>query len=237
MRQPSSPRRWVWCPRPASARAAEGAFNADLGISRFDRAGNELERFGVPVAALAPFANPCAPIVFTGTNFVTLWASSNTVYCARITEDGSVLDPGGASTGLAAEALDGAAYDGNHLLVTTTDGRAALVNPDCSAAGSFVALADGRIVGYSGLMAHDNDGVVEDGLTVVRRDWRRRGLAKALKQRELAWATAAGFAEVVTWTQNGNESMRTVNERLGYEYRDVAITMSATLPLETGTAL
>jgi GNAT superfamily N-acetyltransferase len=103
--------------------------------------------------------------------------------------------------------------------------------------GSFVALADGQIVGYSGLMAHDNDGVAEDGLTVVRRDWRRRGLAKALKQRELAWATAAGFAEVVTWTQNGNESMRTVNERLGYEYRDVAITMSAALPLENGIAL
>ena len=60
--------------------------------------------------------------------------------------------------------------------------------------GSFVALADGEIVGYSGLMAHDNDGVAEDGLTVVRRDWRRRGLAKALKQRELAWAAAAGFA-------------------------------------------
>jgi GNAT superfamily N-acetyltransferase len=100
--------------------------------------------------------------------------------------------------------------------------------------GSFAALADGEIVGYSGLMAHDNDGVAEDGLTVVRREWRRRGLAKALKQRELAWARGAGFAEVVTWTQSGNESMRAVNERLGYEYRDVAITMAATLPLEHG---
>ena len=28
--------------------------------------------------------------------------------------------------------------------------------------------------------------------------------------------------------------MRAVNERLGYEYRDVAITMAATLPLEPG---
>jgi mycothiol synthase len=100
--------------------------------------------------------------------------------------------------------------------------------------GSFVALADDDIVGFSGLMAHDNDGVAEDGLTVVRREWRRRGLAKALKQRELAWARDAGFAEVVTWTQSGNESMRAVNERLGYEYRDVAITMAATLPLEPG---
>jgi mycothiol synthase len=99
-------------------------------------------------------------------------------------------------------------------------------------AGSFIALSGGEIVGYSGLMAHDNDGVAEDGLTVVARDWRRRGLGKALKQRELAWAQQAGLREVVTWTQRGNEAMRAVNERLGYEYRDVAITMSATLPLE-----
>jgi len=97
--------------------------------------------------------------------------------------------------------------------------------------GSFVALADGEIVGYSGLMAHDNEGVAEDGLTVVARNWRRRGLGKALKQRELAWAREAGLREVVTWTQRGNDGMRAVNERLGYEYRDAAITMSATLPL------
>ena len=38
--------------------------------------------------------------------------------------------------------------------------------------GSFVALAGGEIVGWSGLVQHDNDGVAEDGLTVVRRDWR-----------------------------------------------------------------
>jgi mycothiol synthase len=98
--------------------------------------------------------------------------------------------------------------------------------------GSFVALAEGEIVGYSGLMAHDNDGVAEDGVTVVARDWRRRGLGKALKQRELAWAKEAGLREVVTWTQRGNDAMRAVNERLGYEYRDAALTMSASLPLE-----
>jgi mycothiol synthase len=65
--------------------------------------------------------------------------------------------------------------------------------------GSFVALADGEIVGYSGL-CRLSDGVAEDGLTVVRRDWRRRGLASALKRRELAWAAANGIREIVTWT-------------------------------------
>ncbi len=97
--------------------------------------------------------------------------------------------------------------------------------------GSFAALADGEIVGFSGLVDHDNPGVAEDGLTVVRRDWRRRGLATTLKRMELAWAGANGFHEVVTWTQRANEGMRRINELLGYEYRDVSITMVAPLPL------
>jgi predicted N-acetyltransferase YhbS len=97
--------------------------------------------------------------------------------------------------------------------------------------GSFVALADGEIVGYSGLVRHDVAGVAEDGLTVVRREWRRRGLALALKRMELAWAVTSGLREVVTWTQRGNDGMRRLNELLGYEYRDVCLTMVAPLPL------
>jgi mycothiol synthase len=98
--------------------------------------------------------------------------------------------------------------------------------------GSLVALSDGEIVGFSGLMKHDTEGVAEDGLTVVRRDWRRRGLAKALKERELAWAAANGFGEIVTWTQRGNEGKCALNEQVGYEYRDVSVTVVAPLPLQ-----
>jgi GNAT superfamily N-acetyltransferase len=96
--------------------------------------------------------------------------------------------------------------------------------------GSLVALAGTEIVGYSGLCKL-SDGVAEDGLTVVRRDWRRRGLATALKRRELAWAAANGIREIVTWTQIGNEGMRRANELLGFEYRGVSITMVAPLPV------
>ena len=97
--------------------------------------------------------------------------------------------------------------------------------------GSFAALAEGEVVGYSGLMAHDNPGVAEDGLTVVRRDWRRHGLARALKRLELHWAAQNGLREVVTWTQRDNEGMRRLNELLGYEYRAISLTMCAALPL------
>jgi mycothiol synthase len=97
--------------------------------------------------------------------------------------------------------------------------------------GSLVALDQARIVGYSGLIKHDNPGVAEDGLTVVARDWRRRGLAIALKRLELLWAAENGFEEVVTWTQRGNDGMRTVNERLGYEYRTISSRMLGKVPV------
>jgi GNAT superfamily N-acetyltransferase len=96
--------------------------------------------------------------------------------------------------------------------------------------GSFVALVEGEVVGYSGLCRLPDPGVAEDGLTVVRRAWRRRGLAEALKRAELAWAAQNGIREVVTWTQRGNEGMRSLNERLGYAYRSVSVSVSA--PIE-----
>ncbi|MBA2332880.1 MAG: GNAT family N-acetyltransferase, partial [Actinobacteria bacterium] len=65
----------------------------------------------------------------------------------------------------------------------------------------------------------------EHGLTAVDRAWRRRGLATALKRRQLAWAAANGIRELVTWTQTGNEGMRTVNERLGYATRTISLRM------------
>jgi mycothiol synthase len=97
--------------------------------------------------------------------------------------------------------------------------------------GSLYALADGEIVAFTELLRHDRPGVAEDGLTAVHRDWRRRGLALTLKQMKLAWAADNGFHEVVTWTQTGNEAMRRLNERLGYEYRTVSVTMVASVPL------
>ena len=100
------------------------------------------------------------------------------------------------------------------------------------AAGSFAALAGGQVVGYAGLLRWaDDPGKAEHGLTVVRRDWRRRGLASALKEHQIEWAAANGVRELVTYTQTGNESMRAVNARLGYVTTDVTIAFSRSLPL------
>jgi mycothiol synthase len=99
-------------------------------------------------------------------------------------------------------------------------------------AGSFAALAGGEIVGYAGLMRWAGEPTkAEHGLTVVRRGWRGRGLASALKERTIAWAAANGIRELVTYTQTGNENMQRVNERLGYVTGRVSISFARDLPL------
>lgn len=98
--------------------------------------------------------------------------------------------------------------------------------------GSFAALVGGEVVGFAGLMRwHDDATKAEHGLTVVRRDWRGRGVAAALKEREIAWAAISGIRELVTWTQTGNENMQAVNERLGYVVGKFDISFGRDLPL------
>jgi mycothiol synthase len=96
----------------------------------------------------------------------------------------------------------------------------------------FLALAAGEVVGCAGL--HPDPDVAEraeNALTAVRRDWRGRGVASALKRATLAWAAANGIGEVYTWTQRGNDDMRRLNEHLGYVTRSESISVRAALPL------
>jgi mycothiol synthase len=103
-----------------------------------------------------------------------------------------------------------------------------ITNPDAM----FVALADGEVVGCAGLMPDpDVPRRAEHALTAVRRDWRRRGVASALKRTTLAWAAANGFTEVYTWTQRNNDDMRALNTHLGFSTRSESIRMQAALPL------
>jgi len=99
--------------------------------------------------------------------------------------------------------------------------------------GSFVALADSEIIGFAGLCRWPGDPTrAEHGLTVVRRDWRGRGVAAALKERQIAWAASNGLLELVTWTQTGNENMQAVNAKLGYVVSAFDISFHRELPLD-----
>jgi GNAT superfamily N-acetyltransferase len=81
---------------------------------------------------------------------------------------------------------------------------------------SFVALEDGRVVGYAILGKH-NDDTAEHWMTGVARSARGRGVALALKQAQIAAAKDAGWKSLRTLNDLGNAPMRRVNEKLGYE--------------------
>jgi mycothiol synthase len=54
-------------------------------------------------------------------------------------------------------------------------------------------------------------------LTAVRRGWRGRGIATALKRAQIEAARAAGIERIFTTNDETNLAMRGVNARLGYE--------------------
>jgi GNAT superfamily N-acetyltransferase len=97
---------------------------------------------------------------------------------------------------------------------------------------SFAALADGAVIGVASLLLDaEQPGRAEHGYTAVRREWRGRGVATALKRTTLLWAARQGISEIQTWTQRDNAAMRALNERLGYRYGTVSIRVQAQLPL------
>jgi GNAT superfamily N-acetyltransferase len=83
-----------------------------------------------------------------------------------------------------------------------------------------VALEGGQVVGYATLVPLAAlPGTLEHELTGVLRSHRRRGIAEALKREQIRWAAAAGYERLLTWTQEGNDAMRSLNLKLGYRER------------------
>jgi GNAT superfamily N-acetyltransferase len=87
---------------------------------------------------------------------------------------------------------------------------------------TVLALDAGQVVGAAALLERV-DGLAEHGLTAVRRSHRRRGIATALKQALIHWASEHGYRELSTWTQDGNVAMQAVNVKLGYTPRPAVI--------------
>jgi len=79
---------------------------------------------------------------------------------------------------------------------------------------TFLALAGDEVVGYAGLQVAGDRAF--HGLTATRRDWRGQGVATALKCAEIAAARRAGFRCLLTESEERNEPMRRLNEKLGF---------------------
>ena len=80
---------------------------------------------------------------------------------------------------------------------------------------SLVALDRDGVVGYAVADIFGDDGY--HGFTAVKRAWRRRGVATALKRAQIAAATEIGLKRLVTGSEERNMPMRLLNEKLGYQ--------------------
>lgn len=92
----------------------------------------------------------------------------------------------------------------------------------------FVAFEGDEVVGYGKLSILGESGTTAyHDLTGVRRAWRGRGIASALKRAQIAWAKENGFEVLVTANEERNAPIRALNRRHGYQPIPGRITMRA----------
>jgi GNAT superfamily N-acetyltransferase len=91
-----------------------------------------------------------------------------------------------------------------------------LRNPQALPDGFFVAVHGDAYVGMSNLWADRASDMLYQGLTGVRRAYRRRGVATAMKVRGILFAWANGNPLIKTDNEVTNRPMLSINHRLGF---------------------
>ena len=106
-----------------------------------------------------------------------------------------------------------------------------LAGPNVIPGSWIVALANGRYVGNSMLEKGSKPGVLSTGFTGVLRDYRRRGLATALKVYTIKYAKAADYTIIRTGNEENNP-MLTLNKQLGFTELTASLAFEKRLEIE-----
>jgi mycothiol synthase len=104
-----------------------------------------------------------------------------------------------------------------------------LSNPHLMPDGYFIALYRGEIAGVSQLWGSSMEHVLYTGLTATRRDFRRMGIALALKLRAITHARSIGVREIRTGNESNNRPMLSINEALGFVKQPAWVTLVSRL--------
>jgi len=80
----------------------------------------------------------------------------------------------------------------------------------------FVAVAGDEVVGYAKLHGKPDDRTADHGMTALKRAWRGRGIAKALKRAQIGWAKENGIEHLEATNEERNAAMQHINSSLGY---------------------
>ena len=83
---------------------------------------------------------------------------------------------------------------------------------------TFLALAGDEVVGYAKFSLTDaQPKTAHHDLTGIKRAWRGRGIARALKATQIRWAKEHGYDELHTRNDERNAPIRHLNREFGYE--------------------
>ena len=107
--------------------------------------------------------------------------------------------------------------------------RKTLENPNFWPEGYLIALDGERYVGESTLWKSQSDGSLYVGATGVLREYRRRGIAHALKVRAIEAAKARGVPVLKTWNATTNAGMLAINDKLGFVRQPAWLVLEKTL--------
>jgi GNAT superfamily N-acetyltransferase len=104
-----------------------------------------------------------------------------------------------------------------------------LEDPELLWDASFAALEGAHLIGFTGTYQGAHPGWALQWLTAVLREARGRGVATALKVRQIVAARDAGFTTIRTDNDSRNAAMLAVNTRLGFERQPALLSMLKTL--------
>ena len=95
---------------------------------------------------------------------------------------------------------------------------------------TFIAVSGDEVIGYSKFsLTEAQPTTAHHDLTAVKRAWRQRGIAGALKRTQILWAKERGYERLATQNEMRNEPIRRLNERLGYREAPGRIVMRGPL--------
>ncbi|MGI4792315.1 MAG: GNAT family N-acetyltransferase [Janthinobacterium lividum] len=110
--------------------------------------------------------------------------------------------------------------------------RRFMENPNLLPDAYLFAVHGDAYVGVTMLFSSQGNTNLYTGLTAVKREYRRKGIALALKLRAIAWAKAQGHPLIKTWNESNNRGMLGINEQLGFVRQPAWLDMVKTLAVE-----
>ncbi len=106
-------------------------------------------------------------------------------------------------------------------------------NPEALPDAYFIAKHNDRYIGESVLFrSQAQPESLYQGLTAVRREYRGRGIAVALKLATIDYAQCHGYKLIKTWNATVNTAMLSINDKLGFVRQPAWIELRLELPEE-----